>query len=834
MESAVALHGLGGMGKTRLAVEYALRHRNEYSALLFASASTAEGLDDDFAALCAPRVLNLPEREAKEESVRVAAALRWLDEHPGWLLVLDNVDTLDAAKAVQERLGQLLSGHVIVTTRLGDWRGGVELLEVDELNEDDSVAFLLERTEGHRRASPTDEADALALAKELGGLALALEQAGAFVSKLRGSLGDYLRRWREREPEVREWHDATLMAYPRPLAVTWDTTVSQLDAAALALLRLLSWLAAEPVPRALLETDAAKQALVAAVSRLEQRDGASNADMEDALATLAGFSLLKWEACNEAFRVHRLVQELTQDRLPADERNDWLQATLGLLNAWLPGEPPPKEVRSWPSWEGMRSHVEAVIGLADAAGIREPTARLMNELSLFLMAKAIHARAEPLARRALAIDEATYGPEHPKVAIRLNNLASLLLATNRHREAEPLMRRVVEIFEKSPGPEHSNVATSLNNLASLLLATNRRREAEPLMRRVVEIFEKSLGPEHPSVATSLNNLGALLHETNRLEEAEPLVRRALAIDEASHGPEHPDVATDLSNLAQLLQARNRLGEAEPLLRRALAIDEASYGPAHPEVARDLNNLAQLLRPTGRLGEAETLMRRALAIDATTYGPEHPKVAIRLNNLALLLQARNRLGEAEPLLRRALVIDETSYGPEHPGVARDLTNLASLLQATGGVGEAEPLMRRALAVDEASYGAEHPEVATDLNNLASLLRATGRLGEAEPLMRRAVMIFERSLGPEHPKVATSLNNLAQLLQATNRLGEAEPLMRRHLEIFLRFTRDTGYPHPHLGAAVAKYEGLLRAMGYTESDIGRQLEALKAKELGSRER
>ena len=376
----------------------------------------------------------------------------------------------------------------------------------------------------------------------------------------------------------------------------------------------------------------------------------------------------------------------------------------------------------------------------------ENTAAILNNLALLLKATNRLAEAEPLIRRALAIDEKSYGPQHPEVATDLNNLASLLQDTNRLAEAEPLMQRAVAIAEKSYGPQHPEFATYLNNLADLLQATNRLVEAEPLIRQALAIDEKSYGPEHPKVATDLNNLAALLQDTNRLGEAESLMRRAMAIAEKSYGPEHPDVATHLNNLALLLEATNRLAEAEPLIRRALAIDEKSYGPEHPKVARSLNDLAVLLQDTNRPGEAEPLMRRAVAIAEKSYGPEHPDVATHLNNLAQLLKTTNRLAEAEPLMRRALAIDEKSYGPEHPKVATDLNNLALLLQDTNRLAEAEPLMHRALTIDEKSYGLEHPNVATDLNNLALLLQDTNRLVEAEPLMQRALAIDEKSYGP----------------------------------------------------------------------------------------
>ena len=244
--------------------------------------------------------------------------------------------------------------------------------------------------------------------------------------------------------------------------------------------------------------------------------------------------------------------------------------------------------------------------------------------------------AEPLMRRALTIDEKSLGPErpevakcaahspstrrasgteHPEVAIDLKNLAVLLQGTNRMAEAEPLMRRALAIDEKSLGPEHPEVARNLNNLAQLLKATNRLAEAEPLMHRALAIDEKSFGPEHPEVARNLNNLAMLLHATNRLGEAEPLMRRSLAIDEKSLGPEHPEVARNLTNLAQLLKATNRLAEAEPLMHRALAIFlEFQHRTGHDDPSQDVasENYRQLLRALGKSQAEIELTMRALA------------------------------------------------------------------------------------------------------------------------------------------------------------------------------------------------------------------------------
>ncbi|MHC1742783.1 MAG: tetratricopeptide repeat protein [Syntrophobacteraceae bacterium] len=253
-------------------------------------------------------------------------------------------------------------------------------------------------------------------------------------------------------------------------------------------------------------------------------------------------------------------------------------------------------------------------------------------------------------------------------AVVLNNLAQLLQATNRLSEAEPLMRRALQIDEKSFGPDHPNVAMRLSNLAQLLQATNRLSEAELLMRRTLQIDENSFGPDHPNVARDLNNLAGLLMATNRLSEAEPLMRRALEIAEKGFGPEHPKVAIALNNLAGMLKGTNRLSEAEPLMRRALEIDEKSFGSDHPDVARDLNNLAGLLKATNRLSEAELLSRRHLVIFLVftlKTGHLHPHLAAALENYGYLLEQMSipddQISERLAEIGKEAGFDEQGFG-----------------------------------------------------------------------------------------------------------------------------------------------------------------------------
>jgi len=714
------VHGLGGMGKSELAYTYAHAFAHEYPGGRYSL--RAAGREDLREVLCdlAPYLdIHFSDAESKNSELRFhrlrAGLDRWTRERGRVLLVLDNVDRrqllakeqTDSLNLAQDRV------HLLATTRLTPPPGALSAptaaahqtaawLALDELPTNAAVRLL----EKHRPFATPAEADAArSIAEALGGFTLAVEIVAihlanepevtytGFLNRLRAQILPTLDDLGTKEEIELRRHNEKLLA--KLLQPTLDSLAPPERLA----VQYAALLPADQLPLPWL------RALVSqAFPEMGQDgDGSRPTPWNRLVRQLLGLRLMqststiKEDSRPLLVRAHRLVQDVVRRQLSPpeiDKRQGSIQELVSQRDSVL------EYTTQWTQalWEveplDALASLWADQNLADAAWLLNQVACRWHHLGEW-------ARAEPLMRRALNIDEQSFGPEHPYVAIRLNNLAQLLSATNRLMEAEPLMRRALAIDEQSFGPEHPNVARDLNNLADLLQDANRLKEAEPLMRRALAIVEQTYGPEHPKVAIHLNNLSQLLQATNRLPEAEPLMRRALAIDEQSFGPEHPKVAIRLNNLAQLLKATNRLQEAEPLMRRALAIDEESFGPEHPKVAIRLNNLAGLLKATNRLPEAEPLMRRALGIDEQSYGPDHPKVAIRLNNLAQLLKATNRLPEAESLMRRhvAIFLQFTrATGHPHPHLQAAVHNYAGLLGEMGH-SEAEILARlRKLAPD----------------------------------------------------------------------------------------------------------------------------------------
>ncbi|HEX8129298.1 MAG TPA: FxSxx-COOH system tetratricopeptide repeat protein [Pyrinomonadaceae bacterium] len=667
-----ALSGMGGVGKTQTAVEYAYRHRGEYKTVLWAKADSEDALKAGYAAIASR--LKLPEKDETDREKVVLAVKRWLEAQTGWLLILDNADEL---KLVSDLLRREWGGHILLTTRALA-TGSISRIEITEMMPDEGTLFLLRRSklialdDDHGAATEADQKLAGEITREVGGLPLALDQAGAFIEERPSSLAEYLELYRTEGVKLRAERGGIISDH-EPVTITFSLAFRQVEnanAAAADMLRACAFLAPDAIPEEIFVTGAEELG-----DNLAAMTG-GGVNLVKMFGEATRFSLIRRNTQNGTIEVHRLVQQVLKDEMDVATRQLWAERVVRALNESFPLV----EHQNWPLCEKLLPHAQEAARLIDEYGFEFPeVTRLLNQAGYYCIERAQYREAEPLFVRALSIREKALGPEHPDVATSLNNLAILYNRQGEYAEAEPLLVRALSIREKSLGSEHPDVAQSLNNLAFLYSKQGKYAEAEPLYVRALSICEKVLGSEHPDVATSLNNLAFLYNKQGKYAEAEPLYVRALRIREKSLGSEHPDVAQSLNNLAFLYGDQGKYAEAEPLCVRALRIFEKSLGPEHPDVATSLNNLAYLYDSQGKYAEAEPLYMRSLNIAEKVFGPEHPDVASSLNNLATLYSSQGRHAEAEPLYVRALGIYEKVLGLEHPSSLIVRENYNALLQ-----------------------------------------------------------------------------------------------------------------------------------------------------------
>ena len=772
------ISGLGGVGKTQTALEYAHRHRAEYLFVFWAQADAAVTLDTEFRRIAL--LLNLPQKDAQEAEQVREAVKHWLTTESGYLLILDNADDPPALKAF---LPPQPAGHILITSRahsLGTLRGTFRVaspISLPMLTPEQSVAFLLARTE-RPETSGAELTAATELAQELGGLPLALEQVGAYIAQ--GiSFADYLTSYRRRAHELLTQHRPEIGDSEKTVAVTWSLNfeaVEQESAASAELLRLSAFLAPERIPEEIFTTDTPElgESLTDAL-----KDAASDPlRMTELLAPLVRYSLIERDIESKTYDIHRLVQAVIQARMDEGIRRIYAERLVRAIDGMFLSP----EYRTWPLYERFLTHAMLCTRYAESYRfVFAEAARLINNVGCYLYQRAQYAEAEPLYEQALEIREATVGSQDPDTAISLNNLGALYRNQGKYEVAESLLMRALEIREATSGIQHPDTASLLSNLAALHGSQGKYAEAEPLLVRAIAIQEATLEPQHPAIASSLNNLAGCYNSQGRYEEAEPLLKRALTLRETTLGPQHPDIATSLNSLASLYDRQGKYAEAELLLVRAREIQEATLGPQHLSTATSLNNLANLYINQRRDAEAELLIKQALIVYEQALGPQHPDTATSLNNLAVLYGYQGKYAQAEPLSMRALKIREATLAPEHPDIATSLNTLADIYSNQGKYLEAEPLQVRALTVWEKALGTEHPDIATSLNNLANLYSNQGRYDQAELLYKRALATIEKTLGAEHPKIAASLSNLAYSYKCQGKYTEAAPLYRQALTI-----------------------------------------------------
>jgi tetratricopeptide (TPR) repeat protein len=645
-----AISGLGGIGKTQTAVEYAYRHQGDYKAILWVKTETEASINADFVTLAS--LFDLPEKQEQDQRKIVEAVKRWFQEHTDWLLILDNADDIAMVRGF---IPVRSKGHIMLTTRAHATGSVARRIEVEKMEPDDGALFLLHRAKLLDPDAPLDtapttmQATAHEIVKVMDGLPLALDQAGAYIEETACGLQRYWQLYQTQGAHLLKERGSLVTDHPDPVATTWSLSfqnVEQANPAAAELLRFCAFLAPDAIPEELFPKSAAK------LGPLLEQIVSDLSSLNTAIRELFKYSLVYRDPEAKALSIHRLVQQVLKDQMDEETQRQWAERAVRAVNNVFPNP----EYTNWNTCRQYLLQAQVCIALIEQYDLLfTEAANLLIKMGQYLLQRGEYEQVESLQQRALAIREQVLGPEHEDTSVSLNELAVLYYKQGKYELAEPLYRRSLTICEKVYGSEHQQTSIRLNNLALLYNDQGKYEQAEPLYQRALAISEKALGPDHPTVAIRLNNLAFLYNNQGKYEQAEPLYQRALAIDEKIYGTDHPDVASDLNNLATLYNNQGKYEQAEPLYQRALVIRERVLGSEHPDTATSLNDLALLYSKQGKYEQAEPLYQRALAIWEKTLPPDHPNIALALNNYASLLREMNRPTEAEPLEERARAI-----------------------------------------------------------------------------------------------------------------------------------------------------------------------------------
>ncbi len=575
--SSTSITGMGGIGKTELALQYALRYWQQHyqGGVCWLQARDREIGTQIINYGRVQLKLNLPEDLELQDQV----AYCWRNWKPEGdiLVVLDDVTSYQAIKPYLPPNDERFK--VIVTTRLQKIAQAFEQLHLEVLSEDAALE-LLESLIGQERVSK-ELAQAKALCQWLGYLPLGLELVGQYLAEREDlTVAKMQQRLENKRLQQKALQEPTTEATAQKgVRAAFELSWQALKEEEQKLACFLSLFALAPIPWSMVE------------KCLPDTD---EEDLEDMLdGVLVKKSLLQ-RAEEGNYQLHHLVQEFLREKLDDLGEKEQLK----------------------------KSYCKEIVSIARQI----PETTTLEEINRFLLT------VPHLEEGATNLIEWL---EDGDLTQPFVGLGRFYKRQGLYQEAEPWYKQCLSVTQSRLGPEHLYVALSLNNLAELYRSQGRYSEAEPLYVKALAMRRKLLGQEHPSVALSLNNLALLYNSQERYSEAEPLCVEALAMRRKLLGSEHPSVAKSLNNLATLYCSQGRYSEAKPLYVEALAMKRKLLRPEHPSVAKSLNNLAALYKSLGRYEQAEPLYVEALAMRRKLLGEEHPHTKVVLKNLEIL-------------------------------------------------------------------------------------------------------------------------------------------------------------------------------------------------------
>ena len=740
--------GMGGVGKTSVAIEYAHRFEEAYSAVLWFNAADLSGAFGELG-----REFRTPGWDAELEEDRRRGALRWLvegaraaEERP-WLLIYDNVTDRETVEA---HVPPSFAGRVLYTARENDLLPPDSVVELDMLTEAEALDLFRKAT-GAALEDPAEMAAAQELAGELGRLPLALAQAAAYISSrnLKSSFVEYLAAYKKRRLSLLD--RKRVPSYKETVATTWVINFEHIEKAAPAtaeLLRCCALLAPDGIPAELFLDHAYcyHEPLQARLDAIEDE-----LDWKELLEPAARLGL--WRISEEdenkwsSVSMHVLVQEAIQDRLVRENRLiDVLEGLIEALTAVFADE----DYSMRTLRERYLVHVIVCAGIASSIDIsQESAARLLRRGAVFLRENGNFMRAERLYAKVAEIYRIALKRHDPLLAYSLNDLAFINKILGRYRDAEDLYNESLAILRQALPNVHSAFAETFGHLADLYISQGRYSDAEPLLVDSLVIRKATMPYGHLDIATSLDFLAHLYRIQARYSEAEPLSLEALQISRATLPEGHPRIAIALNNLGLLYWAEGRYLEAEPVFIEGLQLMRTARPEGHPQIADCLNNLALVYEGQGRYAEAEPLLDEALQISRNALPEKHPDVATRLNNLGLVYKMQGRYSAAEPLYNEALQIRRDELACGHLDTAVSLNNLAALYMCQERDEEAQPLFAEALRIRQSALPKGHIHIAESLWSMATVRTRLGASEDAEAHWLEAITIYRKTLGDDHP-------------------------------------------------------------------------------------
>ncbi|GIH08692.1 hypothetical protein Rhe02_67590 [Rhizocola hellebori] len=779
-----ALAGMGGVGKTQVALEYAYRFAPYYEVIWWISAEQPGLVRSGLAGLA--ERLALPAGESVEENVAaVLEALRSGDPYGRWLLVFDNAgDPSEIQNYIPSG-----SGHVLVTSRDQAWaqQPAASMLPLDVFQRDESIALL------RKKLPNSPESDLDLVADNLGDLPLAIEQAGAWLAATGMAVSQYLTLLDTELPRILEEH--LPLGYHQSAAKTWTVSLQRLKRetpAAAKLLEICAFFSPEPIPMSLVIGEKSKR-FIEALLHFDPllRDPILRGHM---IREIGRFALARIDSAGPTIQLHRLVQAVIRATLPPDEAFENQRIVQEVLAAANPGEP--DDSRNWPAYREIRVHLP----LSGALGSTNRDVRqLILDLTRFLYKISDYTASAELAEEAVAQWEAEPDGVADVQTLQLRfHLANSLRAQARYEEALRIDEQVHTRLRDQLGVRHPHTILALSSLAADQRALGNYLQARELQQETLDLCTQELGDLNERTLMAANNLAVSLRlvgdfEAARRLDEETLEKRRQVLPEGNSYIlfSANNLGRDLRELGDYEGARRRLEETLIEYRRI-------FGESYTETQRTARNLAIALRKLGRFRDALELNVSTLAALTELQGARHPETLACACNLAADYSA---LGDNEKAHQTGTDVYRRyrqALGENHPFTLGAANNLAIFALKLGRIEEAVTLSEQAVVGLKNLLGPLHPYTLLSTINMANNEFERGNYELARTLDAETFRQMRRVLTEDHPDTIAVQHNLAVSARAVGDEAEAQLYGDDALS---RVTRVLGAEHPNTLAVMA---------------------------------
>jgi hypothetical protein len=768
-----ALQGMGGIGKSQIAVEFVYRYAAEYDLVWWIPSENLSEIQASLVKLA--QRLELPVEMSIDTAVPAVIDALSTDTHRRWLLVFDNADDPADVRDFWPRRGE---GHIIVTSRNSQWAEVAQTVEVDVFQRAESRELL------QRRNNDLLDEDADRLATVLGDLPLAIEQAAAWRAETGMAVDEYLRLFEDKRAELLE--SRAPADYDVAVEAAWNVSLDRLreeNPGALELLEVCAFFSPEPISK-----DLFSGAQSIPVSEEFEQILADPIVLARAIREINRYSLAKIDHRNNTLTLHRLVQLVLRNKLNP-EQQERVRHTAHLL---LANKDPrsPDNVDNWDTYAALLPHIRA-------ANARDCTDKWVRRLAInavnYLFAFGDPAGALDMAKAHAIYWREKLGEKHIDTLVVSRWWGRTLRAIGRFDEGREVAERTLDFMRETLGEKHEETLLTMHGVASDLRAKGDFQRAREINERAYNTALEKFGEEDPDTLAAANNYALSLRLVGDFTAARDLDEQTWRTKQSVLGEDHRHTlltldnwSVDLRETGAYLRARE---EQEDTVRRM----RLQLGDRHPMTLSAIKNLAIAYRKAGDHANRKALNLAVEASDALTvkYGEKHPEAMSALMDLSIEHRQDGNLIEARRIGEHVKDLYEQMWGHKHPFSSAAATNLAVTLRLLGMVDQARALNEQALADMRESLGADHPFTLVCATNLASDLASLEQTDAAYALNQETLERSNRILGENHPSSLALQVNLALDLRGLNRNDEAATMQHRAVEALRRVL---GPKHP----------------------------------------